>query len=74
MYDIIMTYARKEMESMGDACFSPTVFKATNGGYQLWGDFAAQLGRADQWVAWSEDESCEQRNTSNGDIGKRLYL
>ncbi len=76
MYDIIMTYARKEMEamssSMGDACFAPTIFKATDGGYQLWADFAADIGRADQWVAWSEDETCEQRDTENDVVNVTL--
>ena len=74
MYNIIMTYANKEMESMGAACYSPTVFKATNGGYQLWSDFASEIGRADQWVAWSEDESCEQRDTNNDSIDPKFKV
>ncbi len=65
MYQVIMDYAHKELESMGDACVAPTVFKATNGGYDLWRDFAIETGREGQWVAWSEDELCEQRATEN---------
>ena len=72
MYNIIMSYAQKEMESMGDACFVPTVFKASDGGYELWSNFAAEIGRAEQWVAWSEDESCQQRNTINDVIDVKL--
>ena len=72
MYDIIMSYAHKEMESMGDACFAPTVFKASDGGYELWRNFATEIGRADQWVAWSEDESCQQRNTIDDVIDVKL--
>jgi hypothetical protein len=72
MYSIIMDYARKEQASMGDACYAPTVFKATNGGYEIWQEYAAEIGRSSQWVEWSEDELCAQRNTVDDVIDNKL--
>lgn len=65
MYEIVMDYARREVEEMGEACVAPTIFKAYQGGYDLWARHATELGRADEWVAWSEDESCPQRDVSD---------
>jgi hypothetical protein len=63
MYEIIMDYAKAEVEAAGDACVAPTVFKATQGGYAIWADHAMSLGRDQEWAAWSEDENCSQRDT-----------
>ncbi len=62
MAAIIMDYARKEQEAQ---CIAPTVFKAESGAYQRWAAHAATLGQSAAWKAWSEDESCSQRNTPN---------
>jgi hypothetical protein len=34
-------------------------------GYQLYANYAQSIGRGSQWVAWSEDETCSQRNVTN---------
>src|SRR6185436_5918494 len=58
MYEIIMDRARKDAAS--PTCASPVVFKSREDGYQRWASHAATLGRASEWRAWSEDESCAQ--------------
>ncbi len=67
MADIVMDYAEKEQADAAAAgtCVAPTVFKNENGGYQRWADYAAATGRAAQWKAWSEDETCAQKNVAN---------
>ena len=76
MYQIIMEFAQKEMAdqaaNQGEACFGPTVFRAVNGDYDTWRQFAIDTGRGEQWVNWSEDELCEQRDTSNDVIDVTL--
>lgn len=64
MHAIIMDYAEAEQADAAarGMCLSPTVFRAERDGYARWRDHAASLGRADEWVAWSEDESCSQRD------------
>lgn len=60
MYDIVMDKARAEQ---GSACVTPTVFKSqASAGYGLWQSYAASVGRGAEWRAWSEDETCPQRN------------
>jgi len=64
MYEIIMDLNRKRVyDKDTGACTEPLVFKATAGGYQTFADHAAALGRAEDWVPWSEDERCPQRDT-----------
>lgn len=60
MYDLVMLYNQQLMADAeaNDECVAPEVFKAKNGGYELWSDFAESLGRGAEWVAWSEDEPC----------------
>ena len=59
MFDIVMNKARAEQ---GTTCTTPTVFKSQlSTGYGLWQMHAASLGRASEWRAWSEDETCAQR-------------
>ena len=42
---------------------TPTVFKSQAAtSYGLWQQHAVALGRASEWRAWSEDETCAQRN------------
>lgn len=70
MYEIIMDYAQSKIDEAGDACVEPIVFKATDGGYDIWREHAANMGRAESWVSWSEDESCPQRDTNDDVISK----
>jgi hypothetical protein len=65
MAEIIMQYAEEEVALQGDACVAPTVFKAYDRGYKIWQEYATSIGRATEWNAWSEDESCDQRDQSD---------
>jgi ribosomal protein S15P/S13E len=70
MAEIILDLAREEKEA-ADAegvCRAPTVFRAQADGYQLWADHAAKMGRADDWLAWSEDEPCAQKDVAEDAI------
>lgn len=64
MYAAIMAYARSVVEGSGAACTPPPVFKVTDGGYDAFASFAA-ANDYPNWVAWSEDEPCAQRDTAN---------
>ena len=64
MYEIVMAYNVAGFEA-AEQCVDPEVFKASNGGYQIFKDYAVSLGRGDEWVAWSEDEACAQKNVTN---------
>jgi hypothetical protein len=63
MYDIIMQAARTEaaIGVISGRCTAPVVFKSREDGYLHWENRAGMLGRAAEWRAWSEDESCPQR-------------
>jgi hypothetical protein len=66
MYDLIVKKAAAD-KAAADArgvCEAPVVFAARSDGYKLWSDYAASLGRASEWKAWSEDETCAQRNVA----------
>ncbi len=66
MYDIAMLKARSDTEDhSASECREPTVFKNADGGYGVFKAFADTLGRADEWVAWSEDEPCAQRDVQD---------
>ena len=70
MYDIVMKQAAAE-EAAAEAastCVAPTVFASRQDGYQKWAGYAATLGRAAEWKAWSEDESCPQRNVAQDTV------
>lgn len=62
MYQIIMDYNR---EQQNGGCTTPVVFKAENGGYERYRQYAESTGRGAQWLSWSEDEACPQRNVTN---------
>jgi hypothetical protein len=66
MAQIVMAYAEKEQAEAEAAglCVTPTVFRWEETGYGRWVDFAATIGRADQWVTWREDEPCPQRDVT----------
>lgn len=62
MATIIMDYAGKQQAMQ---CVVPTPFKSEPGGYQRWAAHAASLGQAAAWKAWTEDESCPQRDIAS---------
>jgi len=41
-------------------CVEPVVFKASDGGYQAFADYAAATERSHLWKPWSADETCPQ--------------
>ncbi len=67
MYEIVMAYAADEQAdaTASGTCVAPTVFKSEGNGYQRWASYAAEIGRLPEWRAWSEDESCAQRNVAS---------
>ncbi len=76
MHEIIMAFNNKRIADDAEGtCNEPLIFKARNvsasdDGYADFRDFAAELGRADDWVAWSEDEPCSQAATLTEDLEK----
>jgi hypothetical protein len=66
MYDLIMEYNKKRVyDSTTQAYKRPVVFKAVDGGYQVFKDYAVSVGKGDLWVDWSADESCPQASDAN---------
>ncbi len=66
MYDIVMEYNEANAYNADTmTCNGPTVFKNTDGGYNVFKDYAASIGRSAEWNEWSEDESCSQRDVLN---------
>jgi hypothetical protein len=66
MYDLIVTKAAAD-KAAADArmvCEAPVVFASRGDGYKRWSDYAASLGRASEWRAWSEDEACPQKHVA----------
>ena len=67
MYDIVMAYnleLQAEAEAAGE-CRAPVVFMNREGGYGVFAEYADAIGRGDEWVAWSEDETCPQRDVQD---------
>ena len=64
MYEIVMDLNNKLQEE-ADSCVEPVVFKNSNGGYEVFKSHAVSIDRGDEWAAWTEDESCPQRNVEN---------
>jgi len=66
MYQIIMDYNFNLIRSAPEgSCLYPVVFKNTNSSYEPFKSYASETGRSSQWLEWSEDESCSQRNVVN---------
>lgn len=66
MFDIAMDLNEAHVyDAATQTCNAPIVFKASDGGYDVFKNHAESLGRGADWVAWSEDESCPQRGTVN---------
>jgi hypothetical protein len=70
MYEIVMAEARAELAAAEAAgtCAAPTVFMNQSDGYARWAARAQQLGQGAAWRAWSEDETCAQRDVSRDEI------
>ncbi len=62
MYQLIMDY---NQSLQANQCVAPAVFMNKDGGYQVFKDYAASVGQANDWVDWSEDEPCSQRDVQN---------
>jgi len=67
MYEIVMAYNtadQAEAEAAG-VCRAPVVFMNRDGGYAVFAEYAESIDRGDEWVPWSEDESCPQRDVQD---------
>jgi hypothetical protein len=64
MYEIIMDYNDKlAYDEESQTCTDVTVFKNRDDGadgFSLFREHAEAMGRGDQWVTWSADETCPQ--------------
>ena len=68
MAEIVMQYnASRVWDSATKTCNPPVVFKARGGNYDEFAAFATEIGRADEWVAWSADESCPHAEEADSD-------
>lgn len=64
MYEIALDYNIKLQED-AQACVEPVIFMNRDDGadgFELFRQHAASLGRADEWRAWSADETCPWQN------------
>jgi hypothetical protein len=80
MEAIIVQYAQHEQEVAAAAgtCVAPTIFRAEQAdrdaggdGYARWRTYAASIGRAADWRAWSEDETCSGRDAHGDSVTAR---
>lgn len=63
MYEIAMQKAIEDVEDhTAGECREVSVFMNEGGGYGLFESYAESIGRGSEWVAWSEDEPCAQRD------------
>jgi len=68
MAEIVMQYnAAHVWDEETKTCNPPVVFKAREGDYDMFKTFAEEIGRGDEWVAWSADESCPHVAAGNVD-------
>ena len=66
MFEIVLQKAYADIEGHTDAaCKAPTPFMNQDGGYAVFEAYAEEIGRGAEWVAWSEDEGCPQRDVEN---------
>lgn len=73
MAEIVLDLAQVEQDEASAAamCVEPTVFRAEADGYARWRAHAETLGRGAEWRAWSEDESCSQRDVPMDTVSAR---
>jgi hypothetical protein len=61
MYDLIMDFNEAHTwDAVSQTCHEPVVFKAYDGGYEVFADYAKASGHAALWSDWSADEPCPQ--------------
>ncbi|MCA9620926.1 MAG: PPC domain-containing protein, partial [Myxococcales bacterium] len=65
MFQIVMDYNLSLQETQ---CSEPEVFKCSGGGYEVFAAYAEATDRGHLWKAWSEDESCPQRDVQDDTI------
>ena len=73
MFNLIIDYnVERQLAAEEDGmCEEPTVFKAREDegdGYELFRQYAVDVGQGDQWVDWSPDENCPQLDGWAGDV------
>ncbi|RME26028.1 MAG: hypothetical protein D6806_06890 [Deltaproteobacteria bacterium] len=71
MYEIIMDYERN-LQQQSEGCTEPVVFM-NDGGYDVFYQHAVEMGRENEWVDWSEDESCPQREVARDTEAEHLW-
>jgi hypothetical protein len=67
MYRSIMDLNEELQEAAGDACVEPAIFKATDGGYDVF-----QAHDPLVWKAWRADEACPQANVQDDEVAAAL--
>jgi hypothetical protein len=70
MGDLVVKKAEAD-KAAADArgqCEAPTVFASRTDGYQRWQQYAQSVGRGAEWKAWTEDESCPQRDVAQDTV------
>ena len=66
MHEIVMAYNKAHVyDEQTQTCNPVAVFRAENGAYGLFKQYAISIGRGDEWVEWSADESCPQASDPN---------
>ena len=72
MYAVVAAEADAEARAADAAgtCAAPTVFMHQTDGYARWAARAQAMGQGAAWRAWSEDESCPQRNVARDTIAE----
>jgi hypothetical protein len=61
MYKIVLEYNKQHVyDEATQTCNAPVVFKASNGTYDLFKQYAISIGKGHLWVEWSADETCPQ--------------
>ena len=64
MYEIVMAHNQALIDA-SEGCAQLAVFKASNGGFDLFKNYAESIDRGDEWVAWSADEACPQAGVTD---------
>jgi hypothetical protein len=74
MAAIVLDQANVEQQGgqSSGQCVEPTVFRAmasSGDGYDLWRNHAQAMGRASDWLAWEQDETCPGANVAQDSLG-----
>jgi len=75
MYEIIMDYNEGvAWDPVTEICKPVEVFKAVDGGYGVFKTHAELIGRGDEWVGWSADETCPQAEVTDDQEAAHLWV